>query len=271
MENRTQYKTVSLGGLASNFFAFTQMRRLEVVRSGELAPALGLNPVQERNLFRRLTRAGWVVRLQRGLFLVPKVLPAGGRWNPSESIVIPALMKALRCKYQISGPTAFNRYGFDDQVSNAVVVYNACLSATRRIGSTRYTFVRVIDGRLGATEKVKTPDGEELYYSSKERTLVDAIYDWSRFNGIPRAFEWVRGELKKGTVRAPALARIAVQYGNQATLRRLGWILQKNKVSPGALQIIRQALRNSNSPISMIPYKPRKGPIVKAWGIIDNE
>ncbi|MBU9889719.1 MAG: hypothetical protein KTQ49_07615 [Candidatus Omnitrophica bacterium] len=271
MGNRKQYKTASLGGLASNFFAFTQMRRLEVVRSGALAPALGLNCVQERNLFRRLTKAGWIVRLQRGLFLVPGVLPAGGRWNPSENIVLPALMKALGGKYQVSGPTAFSRYGFDDQVSNTVVVYNDRLSGTRRIGSTRYVFIQVSEERLGATEKVKTPDGAELYYASKERTLVDALYDWSRFNGIPRAFGWIREGTRKGTVSAPALARIAVRFGNKSTLRRLGWIFQKAKVSPAAIRTLRKALCASNSLIAMVPFKPRKGPIVRAWNVIDNE
>lgn len=271
MRNRVQYKAALLGGMASNFFAFTQMRRLDVVRSGEVAPALGLSPVQERNLFRRLTKAGWIVRLRRGLFLVPKVLPAGGRWNPSEDIVLPAFMKALRCKYQISGPTAFNRYGFDEQVSNTVVVYNDRLSIARRIGSTRYIFIKVTEDRLGAAQKVKTPEGEELYYSSKERTLVDALYDGSRFNGTPRVFEWIRLELKKGTVRATALARIAVRFGNQSSLRRLGWMLQKAGSFPTAIKIIRRALSGSNSLIAMVPSKPRKGPIVKAWNVIDNE
>ena len=266
-----QYKSALLGGMASNFFALVQMRRQDVVRSGEMAPVLGLNLVQERNLFRRLTKAGWIVRLQRGLFLVPKVLPAGGRWNPSESTILPAFMKAIQCQYQISGPTAFNRYGFDDQVSNSVFVYNDRLSGPRRIGSTRYAFVRVAGTRIGSIERVKTPEGDELCYSSKERILVDALYDWSRFNGIPRVFEWIRQELKKDSVNATALARVAVRFGNQSTLRRLGWVLEQAKASPVAIRIIKQALRGSNSPVSMVPSKSRKGPIVKAWGVIDNE
>ncbi len=271
MRNRIQYKPALLGGMASNFFAFAQMRRQDVVRSGEMASALGLNLVQERNLFRRLTKAGWIVRLQRGLFLTPKVLPAGGRWNPSESIILPAFMKAIQSQYQISGPTAFNKYGFDDQVSNSVFVYNDRLSGIRRIGSTRYAFVRVARARIGSIERIKTPEGEELYYSSRERALIDALYDWSRFNGIPRVFEWIRQELKKGSMSAAGLARVAVRFGNQSTLRRLGWVLQRAKASPVALKIIKQALRVSNSPISMVPSKSRKGPIVKAWGVIDNE
>ncbi len=271
MRNRIQYKTGSLGRLASGFFAFVQMRRHELIKTGEVAPVLGLSRAQERDLFRRLTRDGWIIRLRRGLYLAPRVLPAGGRWNPSESVVLPAFMKAIKGQYQISGPTAFNRYGFDDQVSNAVFVYNNRLSGSRRIGSTRYIFIRVTDARLGAVEKIRTPDGEELYYSSLERLLVDALYDWSRFNGIPRGFAWIRQELKKGSVKATDLARVARLFGNQATLRRVGWVLEQAKSSSRALKIIKKGLSRSKFPVTMVPFKPRKGPIVKVWGVIDNE
>ena len=39
-------------------------------------------------------------------------------------------------------------------------------------------------------------------YSSRARTLVDAVYDWSRFGSLPRAYEWVRADLKKKRVTA---------------------------------------------------------------------
>jgi predicted transcriptional regulator of viral defense system len=257
--------------LASRFFALIQMRRQEMVRTGDVAPALGLSRVQEMDLFRRLAKNGWVVRLKRGLYLAPKILPAGGRWNPSEDVVLPAFMKAVNGRYQITGPTAFNRYGFDDQVSNSVFVYNNRLSGSRRIGSTRYIFIRVADARLGEAEKTKTPDGEELCYSSRARTLVDALYDWPRFNGIPRGFAWIRKELAEGSVAAMDLARTAIRFGNQSTLRRLGWVIQRAGASIRAQNMIRRVLSRSKFPIAMVPLKPRKGPIVKTWGVIDNE
>jgi predicted transcriptional regulator of viral defense system len=257
--------------LASNFFSLVQMRKLEVIKTGEAASALGLSPAKEKDLFRRLTRTGWIVRLQRGLYLVPKILPAGGRWNPSESVVLPALMKAIKGQYQISGPTAFNKYGFDDQVANSVFVYNDRLSGTRQIGSTQYVFIRVAKDRLGEAEKVKTPDGGDLYYSSRPRTLVDALYDWSRFNGIPRGFSWIRQNLQKGTITAGELARITVRFGNQSTLRRLGLVLEKEGVSASVLKTVKNALNKSKAQIALVPSRSRKGRIAKAWGVIDNE
>ena len=271
MINRLNNKKGSRGHLEKNFFAFIQMRRSGLVRTGEIAPSLGLSRSQEWELLRRLARTGSVVRLQRGLYLAPTFFSAGGKWNPSESVVLPALMKALKGQYQISGPSAFNRYGFDEQVPNRIFVYNNRLSGSRQIGSTQYVFIRVSDDRLGEVEKVRTPDGEELYYSSRSRALVDVLYDWSRFNGIPRGLAWIRQELQKGSVSAADLARIAVCFGNQSTLRRLGWTLERAGGSPATLKIVKKALNKSNSLIPLVPLKQGKGPAIKAWGVIDNE
>jgi len=271
MINRLKNKKRSRGHLEKNFFAFTQMRRNGLIRTGEVAPSLGLSRSQEWELLRRLARAGSIVRLQRGLYLAPTFFPAGGRWNPSESVILPALMKALKGRYQISGPSAFNRYGFDEQIPNRIFVYNNRLSGSRQIGSTSYDFIRVADDRLGEVENVRTPDGEDLYYSSRSRALVDVLYDWSRFNGIPRGLSWIRQELQKGSVRADELARIAVRFGNQSTLRRLGWTLERAGTLPAALKIIKKALNKSNSLIPLVPLKQGKGPTDKTWGVINNE
>lgn len=271
MRNRIQYNKSRLGPQESNFFALVQMRCQQVIRPGDVAPVLGLTALQERDLFRRLARSGWIVRLRRGLYLAPLRLPAGGRWNPPESVVLPALMRECDGRYQICGPNAFNRYGFDEQVPNCVFCYNNRLSGSRQIGSTRYVFVRVALERLGAVERVKTPEGAALIYSSRTRTLVDALYDWSRFNGIPRSLEWIRQEVRKQHGVAVELARLARRFGNQATLRRLGYILQQLSVGQKPLGIIRKGLARSASVIALVPARPRKGPIGKEWGVIDNE
>lgn len=51
------------------------------------------------------------------------------------------------------------------------------------------------------------PDGEKAVCGSRTRTLVDAVYDWSRFNGIPRAYRWIREEMRRKRVTAAELVR----------------------------------------------------------------
>ena len=58
-------------------FAYVQMRGQTTVRSGELLRPLQLTPAGERNLLSRLSKAGWIARVRRGLYLIPPKLPLG--------------------------------------------------------------------------------------------------------------------------------------------------------------------------------------------------
>src|SRR5204862_7387624 len=98
-------------------------------------------------------------------------------------------------QYQICGPNAFNRYGFDEQVPTRVYAYNNRISGERTIGTVELSLIKVAEERLGSTEEAPTQEGSVAIYSSRTRTLVDAVYDRSRFNSLPRAYGWIRREL----------------------------------------------------------------------------
>ena len=48
-----------LGNLSSRFFAYVQLKKKDIVRTGELAPVLGITRSQERDLLRRLAGLSW--------------------------------------------------------------------------------------------------------------------------------------------------------------------------------------------------------------------
>src|SRR5437867_11180484 len=114
-----------LGGLETQFFAYVQMRKLRMVRGGDLADSLlRLTPDQERKLLSRLSRGGLIARVRQGLYLVPPQLPLGGAWTPNEALALNTLTEDRKGTYQICGPNAFNRYGFDEQVPAPGYVVN---------------------------------------------------------------------------------------------------------------------------------------------------
>ena len=259
-----------LGLLETKVLAYAQMRRLGEVRSGDLAKPLGFTPLQEARVLTRLARSGMIVRVRPGLYLVPPRLPLGGRWSPDEFQALNALMADRGAQYQICGPNAFARYGFDDQVPTRLYVYNNGLSGQRRIGSVSLTLIEVADDRLGSVERVKMPDGQVAVYSSRVRTLVDAVYDWSRFGSLPRAYDWICNDVLARKVTPEELVRTATRFGNQGTLRRLGLLLEREGVSKPLLCRIERGLRTSKGLIPWIPTNPRRGPINSRWGVIVN-
>lgn len=260
-----------LGQLETMLFAYVQMRGLSTVRMGELARPLKISQVQERKLLSRLSKAGMIARVWRGVYLVPPRLPLGGKWSPDEATALNALMAAQGGRYQICGPNAFNRYGFDGQIPNRVYAYNNRLFGDRTIGAVALTLIKVADERLGGTEEFKTPEGQTAVYSSRARSLVDAVYDWSRFNSLPQGFDWIRRQLAARRVDAADLVEAALKYGDTGTIRRMGALLEREGVASPLLRKLERALKPTTGLIPWIPNKPKRGKLDRRWGVVLNE
>jgi len=257
--------------LEIRFFGYTQSRNVRSIETGDLVHALGITSIQERKLLSRLSRRGLITRVRRGLYLVPARLPAGGQWSPGEALALTSLMKDRDGRYQICGPNAFYQYGWDNQVPNRIYAYNNRISGERKIGPVALTLIKVANERLGATEMVTTPDGIDLVYSSRVRSLMDAVYDWSKFNTLPRAYAWIGAELAKDDKLAADLIGVNLLYGNQGTLRRIGKLLEMKGVQASLLRKIEKALQPSSGLIPWIPTFPKRGKTDRRWGIVLND
>jgi predicted transcriptional regulator of viral defense system len=188
-------------------------------------------------------------------------------------------MEDRGARFQICGPNAFHRYDWDEQVPNRLYAYNNRISGDRWVGQVELTLIHVTDGRLGDTETVTTPEKIRLIYSSRARSLVDAVYDWSRFNSLPRAFGWIRNDLTNARISTADLVEAVLKFSNQATIRRIGYLLaelserQQNmaRLIPARLIMrLEGALRPTSSTIPWIPTTAKRGQVAKRWGLVVN-
>jgi len=259
-----------LGKLEMQLLAYVQLRRKEFVFSGEIAAALEITAKQEWNLLNRMTKSGLIIRLKRGVYLVPSHLPAGGRWSVSSYFILSKLMEVLKGRYQISGPSAFNFHGFDDQVPNRIYVYNDRIFGEKQIGGTDFVFIKTDNKRLGSTKSLKTPDGIDAMMVTKSRALFDAVYDWSRYNTLPRAYGWIEDSLKKDPFLTEKLITDTLQYGNKGTIKRIGYLLAQLGIADDRLLEIKWQLGPVKSLIPWTPGQAAKGSIDREWGVIVN-
>ena len=260
-----------LGQLEAAALAYVQMRNLRSVRTGDLAAALRISSKQERELLSRMARAGMIANVRRGLYLFPAKLPLGGVWTPDEATAINALMADKQACYQITGPNAFNRYGYDEQIPSRTYIYNDAVSGDRRIGRVDLSLIRVSRERLGQTERIETPSGQALVYSSRVRTLVDAVYDWSRFDSLPRAYTWIRGDIDAGRIAVADLVKVTVRYGNLGTIRRIGSLLEQLGAEERILKRLERELTPTTAKIPFVPGRPTRGCLMKRWGVVIND
>ncbi len=259
-----------LGNLERQLLAYAQLRKARELRTGDLIKPLGITPKQERELYSRLARAGLIAQVRRGLYLIPRELPLGGAWTPDEALALNTLMADRGGRYQICGPNAFNRYGFSNQVPNRVYAYNNRLSGERTIGAIALTLIKVADIRLGDTEESTTREGLVVTYSSRVRTLVDAVYDWARFGSLPRGYVWTIRELAEQRVAPAALVAATLRYGDLGTIRRMGALLEKAGVGAGLVKKLEAVLPTSTGTIPWIPTQPKRGTVNRRWGVIMN-
>lgn len=260
-----------LGQLETAALAFTQMRNLRTIRVGELAASLRISAKQERELLSRMSRSGIIANVRKGLYLFPPRLPLGGLWTPDEATAINTLMADKNARYQITGTKAFNRYGYSEQLPGLTTIYNDAISGDRQVGSIALKLIKVARERLGGIEEVRMPSGGTLVYSARARTLIDAVYDWSRFDSLPEAYDWIRADLAAGKIAPDALARAAVQYGNIGTMRRIGAILERIDANKAALSRLKRAVPATTAKIPLVPTRPARGPVSKVWGVVIND
>lgn len=255
--------------LKTKALSWLQMREKEVLYTGELQTALKITSKQEANLLNYLKRVGILIPLTKGIAIAPLKLPPG-KWAPSAYKVLAVLMKELNVQYQITGLYAFNHHGFSTQVPMRMMVYNTRLSGTKIMGGLAFDFVRVDAKRLGEAEVIGIPNDKnsKICISSLPRTLFDAVYDYKRFNTIPRVYEWI-AQKKTDAQLMKKLVEITIQFGNVGTQRRIGFVLSSLGVDQALCNKLWRALPKSSSLIPLIPGNA-VGPSSRQWGIVNN-
>lgn len=259
-----------LGKLEARLFAYTQMRGVDTVSIGEIANVLRISYKQSTELLSRLNRKKLAARVNRGFYLLPTRIPPGGIWAPSEYRALDALMASVNGNYQITGMAAFNRYGWENQIPQLLDIYNNRISGMRKVGIARFRFTKVDDARLGDTISLNPRKGESACYSSRARALLDAVYDWKRFYGLPRAYRWIRREIKENSEFIPGFVQTVLRFGNIGTIRRIGKLLESERVSADQVQLLYARLKPSSSVIPWIPFQPKRGVADLKWGVVMN-
>lgn len=236
-----------------------------LLTSEEIAKTLGLTEIQTARLVSRLVAKKSIQQLRRGLYLVPSRATPGKLWTPSSYEALWAYMSWLGATWQITGYAAFTRHQFSAQVVQRLAVYNDKLAGEKMAGGSRYLFYKVPPSHLGFTQEFSMPSGIAIPYSSKARTLFDAVTETKRFAVLPEAYAWfVNILLQKEEIAS--LKTITLALGSRQTIARIGFILEYLGIDTHEFLPRIQA---SSTLVSLVPGT-RRGPISKRWGIIIN-
>src|SRR6266545_967363 len=85
------------------------------------------------------------------------------------------------------------------------------------------------------------------------------------------ASPWIRREVEKDDGFAAELVQVAIEFGNQGTLRRIGGLLERVGVQANLLRRLERELRQTSTFIPWIPNRKKRGKTSKRWGIVFND
>lgn len=263
-------KSPSLGKLGAKFFSWVQMHHKDIVRLGDLQKALDITATQEHELLKRLTRSGLILRLMRGIYLVPDKLPAGGYWQPSSFYLVAKYMEILNANYYISGLFAFHYYGLITQIPNEITIYNDKRSCVKRVGVVTLRLIKISNERIGGFVKITDNNKASVNIASLARTMMDAVYDWKKYNSLPQAYEWI-SLYKKDAKLIKQLIKQTAQHGNIITIRRIGYCIESLGLDESITALLQKKLISKTGWVLYNPVGPKHGKTNKRWRIIYNE
>lgn len=265
----------------------SQSLRLLQAAVEEHGPLLTLENVQEaaaqQGLMRRqtiqavsaLTRAGWLEILKRGVYLVRSPLLAG-EVHPF------TIATALARPAAISHWSALAHHGFTTQLPRMVQVSTPVKVVTPEMrrgkahrprgravwkaGGVEVEFIYISPARFWGHQSLWVNRWQQVSITDPERTALDVIARSDLFGGMSAALEILEGALPQ--LHMERLVEYALRYGEGATVKRLGWALERMGVAPQSI-----------APLQTFPVKtyyrldPQKPPVKRydaRWRIIEN-
>jgi predicted transcriptional regulator of viral defense system len=263
-----------LGELVTQVLAWTQNRDVRIIRSGDLVTHLGFTKRQEEALLYSLGKKQRIAKIRRGLYLIPRNIPLGGKWKPTPLVVAAVLMKELgTTSWQLTGGIAFQRHGLSSQLSSRIDIYNDKLSGVKTILEQEFRFIKVERDRLRNMIEFTASEREgdyQIRMGSLARTIFDAIYDYDRFGMLEDAYQWLQERASNG-VFMREFTELLLTLGNVAVRRRVGYVLDHIKGGSKWAKKIKIDLPNAKGLIPLYPAKGRRGTVDRKWGIIVSE
>jgi predicted transcriptional regulator of viral defense system len=266
----------------------TQGRRIFTSADAlEAAAALGVPESNVPRVLGKLTEGGWIRRARQGLYLIDETERGGPAPHPF------AIATALVEPSAISHWSALAHHGLTEQVPRIVTASttkdlitpsmrtgrrrDAQSSGAKRnarsaplsvwdLGSLQIGYVRVKQEHFWGHEHVWIDEFSRVLITDRERTLLDGFVAPDVFGSLQEIMGALEAHLAEVDVKK--LASYALRYGQGATIKRLGFVLEQLGADEEAIHPLLEAPVKGYRLLD--PHAPERGPHVARWHIRDN-
>jgi len=213
----------TLGATGARLLSALSQEGRAVVSVADAQRILGGSYDTTQKALRRLTRAGWLVRLMAGSYaLVP--LSSGGELTPQANRYVIARELLGEAPYYISHDSAMDIHNMLTRPVTTVSVTASRRLAVREILGIPYRFVYASPSALWGCEPVWVTPYEQVSVSDLERTILDGLARPDLCAGVGEVATglWMRHD----DLHWDKLAGYAGKLGTRAVAQRLGYLLE---------------------------------------------
>ncbi len=210
---------------------------------------------------RRLTRAGWLVRLTAGRYaIVP--LSSGDEATPQVSRYVIARELLGETPYYISHESAMDVHNMLTRPVTTVIVTTSRRLADREILGVPYRFVYAPPSALWGYEPTWVTPYERVTVSDLERTILDGLARPDLCAGVSQVATglWLRQD----DFDWDKLADYARKLGRRAVAQRLGYLLELYDLgTPSLIESLQEMVGTSYARLDWL--LPDDGPYLARW------
>lgn len=205
----------------------------------------------------RMEKEGFIERIEKGKYLIIPLGARKGGYTINEFVIGSKLIQPAAIAYW----SALNYHGFTEQMPGTVFVQTTSRKKEleMEILGVRYRIVRIIQKKFFGIENVWIED-VAVNITDPEKTVVDCLDKPQYCGGIVEAAKALQRELDHDKLK-----RYAVEIGNSAVIKRLGYLCDKLgikvEISPAHL--------SWNYPL-LDPSIHGKGILNRKWRIMEN-
>jgi predicted transcriptional regulator of viral defense system len=212
----------------------------------------------------RLTKSGWLQRIQRGLYLiVPLEAGTEGGWTEDPKIIASQLAPEGAVAYW----SALHYWGMTEQIPRTVFVQTKRRKHNSRVTllGVRYEFIFVVPRKLFGVTK-QWSRGSEFNITDREKTLIDALDRPGLSGGMSVVVSALR---TPDQLDWNALDTYLDRFATGAVYKRLGYLVETlNMPIPDAQNRLATWLESRSKGVSLLdPGGSKEGRINTRWGI----
>jgi predicted transcriptional regulator of viral defense system len=217
-----------------------------------------------KSLLDGLSRKRWILKIRKGVYaIVP--FEAGELGAASYTLHSFVIASFLVEPYYIGYWSALNHHGLTDQTPPAVYVATTRPKNSRTILDTRFRFVTIPERKMFDVDEIEI-EKRKVRISSREKTVVDCLDHPEHCGGVEEVAEALY--FARDEIDCEELVQLAERIGNNAVLKRLGYIAEALRLDECSALLSAVTLRSGYSLLD--PTLRARGKIRERWKLIVN-